>query len=159
MVRFPTTKAGEQKLRQELEYLKTVKRREITQAIAEARAHGDLKENAEYHAAKDEQGMIEAKIQSLDAQLQQAEIIDVTQFNNEGKVIFGSTVTLLNCDTGKEMNFQIVGDYEADIAQKRLSVSSPLARGCVGRLVGDIIEVELPSGPQDFEVLNVDYLA
>ena len=159
MNRFPMTRAGEQKLRAELDFLKNTKRKEIVEAIAEARAHGDLSENAEYDAAKEAQGMNEAKISSLEAQLQAADIIDVAQFNNDGKVIFGSTVTLLNCETDKEMKFQIVGDYEADISQQRLSVSSPIARGCIGRLVGDIVEVELPLGLQDFEIMRVEYLA
>ena len=156
--RFPMTRAGEQKIRQELEHLKTVKRKEVINAIAEARAHGDLKENAEYHAAKEEQGMIEAKIGSLENQLQQADVIDIKQFPDSDKVIFGSTVSLLNLETEKLLRFQIVGDFEADITKNLLSVRSPIANGCIGRSEGEIVEVELPTGIQEFEITKVEYI-
>ena len=156
--RFPMTKSGERKIRDELEVLKKEKRPQVISAIAEARAHGDLKENAEYHAAKEEQGMIEAKIGSLEHQLAQADVIDVQQFENNGKVVFGATVTMVNLDTEKTVRYQIVGDFEADIGNGLLSVRSPMAKGCIGRVKGDIVEIELPAGVQEFEIMDVQYL-
>lgn len=156
--RFPMTKAGERKIRDELEFLKKEKRPQVINAIAEARAHGDLKENAEYHAAKEEQGLIEAKIGSLEHQLKQADVIDVLQFKNSGKVVFGATVTMINLETEKQIKYQIVGDFEADISNGLLSVRSPMAKGCIGRVKGDIVEIELPAGIQEFEIIDVDYL-
>ncbi len=151
------TKAGEQKIRLQIQFLKDSERPRITAMIAEARAHGDLKENAEYHAAKELQGLNEAKISALENQLKSAQIIDVTQFKNDGKVIFGSTVTLLNTDNDTKMTFQIVGENESNIDEQKLSFGSPLARAVIAKFTGDFIEVNTPNGIVEYEILNVDY--
>jgi transcription elongation factor GreA len=153
----PMTKAGEQKIRLQIQFLKDSERPRITAMIAEARAHGDLKENAEYHAAKELQGLNEAKISALENQLKSAQIIDVTQFKNDGKVIFGSTVTLLNTDNDTKMTFQIVGENESNIDEQKLSFGSPLARAVIAKFTGDFIEVNTPNGIVEYEILNVDY--
>jgi transcription elongation factor GreA len=133
MNQFPMTAHGADALRDELHHLKTVKRPEIVEAIADAREHGDLKENAEYHAAREQQGFCEGRIQEIEGKLGNAQIIDITKISNNGKVIFGVTVTLLNIDTEEEVTYQIVGDDEADIKQNRISVNSPIARGLIGK--------------------------
>lgn len=155
---FPITMNGVKKLRSELEFLKTVERPRIIGAIAEARAHGDLKENAEYHAAREQQSFVEGRIHDIEAKLANCHIIDVTQMSNEGKVIFGATVTLLNLETQTEVIYQIVGEEEADIKENKLSVTSPTARAIVGKYIEDVIEVITPQGKVSYEIVDVEYL-
>ena len=157
MEKVPMTARGEQQLRQELDRLLKL-RPKITQAIAEARELGDLKENAEYHAAREEQGICEAQIRDIEYKLSVAQIIDVTKMDNIGKVIFGSTVTLIDCDTDEEKTYQIVGEDEADIKNGRISVTSPIARGLIGKMEGDEVVISTPGGERDFEIDKVEYL-
>lgn len=148
---------GEQELRTELEVL--LKRRPlISQAIAEARELGDLKENAEYHAAREEQGICEAQIRDIEYKLSVAQVIDVSKMDNTGKIIFGTTVTLLDVDTDKEVKYQIVGDDEANIKSGKISVSSPIARGLIGKFEGDEVVIATPGGEKDFEITKVEYI-
>ena len=151
------TVAGHKKLELELENLKRVARPAIIAAISEARAHGDLKENAEYHAAKEQQGFIEGRIRDLEAKLSQCQVIDITKIKNDGKVIFGSTVTLLNVDSDEQVIYQIVGQDEADIKHNKISVSSPVARAMIGKMEGDEITVQSPKGETVYEIVKVDY--
>ena len=159
MVQYPMTAKGAEILRAELENLKTVKRPEIVKAIAEAREHGDLKENAEYHAAREQQGFCEGRIQDIEAKLSNAQIIDVTKMANNGKVIFGSTVTIVNIDTDAEVTYRIVGDDEADIKRNLISISSPIARGLIGKMLDDEIVITTPGGVMEYEIINVQYVA
>jgi len=156
--RAPLTLLGAQRLRGELKELKTVQRPAIVQAIAEARAHGDLSENAEYHAAKERQGFIEGRIQSIEAYLAGAQIIDPSRLNVAGKVVFGATVELLNVDTEESVRYQVVGDMEADTRAGRISISSPIARALIGKLEGDATTVRAPSGDIEYEIVSVVYL-
>ncbi len=158
MTKSPMTKRGADKLRKELGELKTVARPTIIKAIAEARAHGDLRENAEYHAAREQQGFTEGRIAEIEHKLSNAQIIDVTQVDAGGRVVFGATVELLNLDTDEEVRYQIVGEDEADIKQGRVSIASPIARALIGKLEGEEIEVQTPSGSQDYELLAVLYV-
>ena len=158
MSTYPMTVHGADALRDELNYLKTVKRPEIVAAIADAREHGDLKENAEYHAAREQQGFCEGRIQDIEGKLSNAQVIDITKIPNNGKVIFGVTVTLLNIDTDEEVKYQIVGDDEADIKNNRISVSSPIARGLIGKEVDSEIEIKTPGGLVEYEVIAVDHI-
>jgi len=157
MNKVPLTRRGAEKLREELERLKNVERPRVIQAIAEAREHGDLKENAEYHAAREQQSFIEGRIQEIEAKLSNAQIIDVTQMENTGKVIFGATVVLADEDTGEEVTYQIVGDDEADIKEGRISVSSPIARALIGKEEGDVATVAAPGGEKEYEIVEVRY--
>jgi transcription elongation factor GreA len=157
MSQIPMTVQGEQALRDELNELKSVKRPAIIQAIAEAREHGDLKENAEYHAAREAQGFCEGRIQDIEAKLSNAQIIDITKLPNNGKVIFGAKVTILNLDTEEEVTYRIVGDDEADIKNNRISVNSPIARGLIGKELDDVVNINTPSGVVEFEITAVDY--
>ena len=157
MTTIPLTAAGAERLKEELKQLKSVERPRIIQAIAEARAHGDLKENAEYHAAKEEQGFIEGRINDIESQLSSAQIIDVTKLNAGGKVVFGATVDLADEETGDEVTYQIVGDLEADISKNRISISSPIARALIGKEEGDIAVVIAPGGEKEYEILAVRY--
>ncbi|WJW76462.1 transcription elongation factor GreA [Thiohalobacter sp. IOR34] len=157
MNKVPLTKRGAEKLREELQHLKSVERPRVIQAIAEAREHGDLKENAEYHAAREQQSFIEGRIQEIEGKLSNAQIIDVTQMENTGKVIFGATVDLADEDTGEEVTYQIVGDDEADIKQGRISVSSPIARALIGKQEGDVATVAAPGGEKNYEIVEVRY--
>ncbi len=157
MEKVPMTVRGAQKLREELDRLLKL-RPKITQAIAEARELGDLKENAEYHAAREEQGICEAQIRDIEYKLSVAQIIDVTQMENTGKIIFGTTVTLIDVDTDAEKTYQIVGDDEADIKAGLISVSSPIARGLIGKMEGDEVTITTPGGEKVFEVDKVDYV-
>lgn len=157
MTREPITARGAEQLRRELEDLKSVQRPRVIAAIAEARAHGDLKENAEYHAAKDQQGFIEGRISEIEDRLGRAEVIDPAKLAAGGKVVFGATVTLVNVDTDEEVTYQVVGMDEADIKQGRLSFRAPLARAMIGREVGDQVLVPAPGGEQVYEILAVDY--
>ena len=158
MKKVPMTEEGAAQLRRELHELKTVMRPRVIQAIAEAREHGDLRENAEYHAAKEQQGFIEGRIAELDDKLANAEIIDVTTLNAGGKVVFGATVELVDEESGDSVTYQIVGDDEADIKKGRISVSSPIARALIGREEGDIAEVQAPGGIRTYEVIGVKYI-
>lgn len=157
-MRAPITLKGAQRLREELDHLKSVKRPKVIAAIAEAREHGDLKENAEYHAAREEQGFIEGRIKQLEAELSHAEIIDVTKLAAGNKIVFGATVTLADVETDEEKRYQIVGDLEADIKQGLIAISSPLARALIGKFEGDSVTIEAPAGQRDYEVVSVAYL-
>ena len=152
------TLLGAEQLKEELKFLKTEKRPRIVKDIAEAREHGDLKENAEYHAAKEEQGFCEGRIQDIEGRLCNAQIIDVTKIPNHGKVIFGTTITLLNIDTEETVKYQIVGDDEADIKLGRISVNSPIARGLIGKTVDSEIEISTPGGVVEYEIMAVDHI-
>jgi transcription elongation factor GreA len=152
------TKAGAERLREEVARLKKVDRPQIIAAIAEARAHGDLKENAEYHAAREQQSFIEGRIRHLEYSISHAHVIDVSKLNPGEKVVFGAMVTLSDEDTGEEITYQIVGDVEADIKENRIAVSSPIARALIGREVGDVVTVEAPAGSRTFEIVEVDYV-
>jgi transcription elongation factor GreA len=152
------TVGGAEKLRAELQELKVVQRPRIVQAIAEARAHGDLKENAEYHAAREQQSFCEGRIKEIEGKLADSEIIDISKIPNTGKVIFGSTVTLYNADTEKSVTYQIVGEDEADVKSGRISYSSPFARAMMGKQVDDEIVVKAPGGDQAYEVEKVEFL-
>lgn len=157
MEKVPMTVRGEQLLRAELERL--MKRRPlITQAIAEARELGDLKENAEYHAAREEQGICEAQIRDIEYKLSVAQVIDISKMNNTGKVIFGSTVTVIDSHTDDEVTYKIVGDDEADIKQNLISVNSPIARGLIGKEEGDEVSIQTPGGVKEFEIDKVEYI-
>ena len=158
MDKHPMTPAGAEKLRAELSELKQVKRPAVIAAISEAREHGDLKENAEYHAAREQQGFIEGRIKDIEAKLSHAQIIDVTTLNANGKVVFGSTVVLLDINTDEEKTYQIVGVDEADIKVNKISVSSPVARALIGKEEGDEVVMEVPGGTHEFEILEVRYV-
>jgi len=152
-----TTK-GAEKLREELHRLKTGDRPKVIEAIAEARALGDLKENAEYHAAREQQSFIEGRIVELETKLASAEIIDITKLNARGKIVFGATVNLMNVETEDEVTYQIVGDDEADIKAHLISISSPIARALIGKEEGDTAIVQAPGGKKEYEILEVKYL-
>ena len=158
MQRFPMTVAGADALRRELERLKKEDRPRISAAIAEAREHGDLKENAEYHAAREQQGFCEGRIQDIESKLSNAQIIDIASIQNTGKVIFGVTITIVDVDTDEEKVYQIVGDDEADIKNGKLSVNSPIARGLIGREEGDVVQIETPGGVKEYEVDKVEHI-
>lgn len=158
MSRPPITKAGSERLRGELEQLKFVDRPRIIAAIAEARAHGDLKENAEYHAAREQQSFAEGRIGQLESLLSNAEVIDVTKLNPGDRVVFGATVELEDEDSGTSVTYQIVGDLEADIKKKMIAVSSPIARALIGRSSGDSIEFTAPNGVKHYEVISIQYI-
>ena len=153
----PLTMKGAQRLRDELENLKTVKRPAVIAAIAEARAHGDLKENAEYHAAREQQGFIEGRIQELEYVLSHCQLIDVANLNAGTRVVFGATVELADCDTGDEVTYQIVGDLESDIKQGLISISSPLSRALIGKHEGDTVTIQAPKGDRDYDIIAVRY--
>ena len=158
MQKHPMTKEGADALQAELSKLKKVDRPQVTEAIATARDHGDLKENAEYHAAREIQGLVEGRIQQIEAVLSLAEVIDVTKLSASGKVVFGSTVSLLNIDTDVEVTYKIVGHDEADIKHNKISVNSPIARALIGREEGDETIVAAPSGNIDYEILQIQYI-
>ncbi|OUR74122.1 transcription elongation factor GreA [Methylophaga sp. 41_12_T18] len=153
----PITLHGSDELNDELKRLKFTARPEVVAAISEARAHGDLKENAEYHAAKEQQSFIEGRIQELEGVLSNAQIIDPTSLPQDGRVVFGVTVELLNIDNEDEVTYQIVGDYESNIKLNRISVSSPIARALIGKEVDDIATVNAPSGPIEYEIVSISY--
>lgn len=152
------TVRGAERLKEELHHLKSVRRPKVIQAIAEARAHGDLRENAEYHAAREEQGFIEGRIAEIEGKLGNAQVIDVTQVNAGGRVVFGATVELLNVETEEEVRYQIVGEDEADIKVGLISNTSPLARALIGKIEGDVVSVQTPSGRRDYEIAGVLYV-
>jgi transcription elongation factor GreA len=155
----PMTLQGAKRLREELEHLKSVKRPEVINAIAEARAHGDLKENAEYHAAREQQGFIEGRIKELEAGLSNAQLIDVGKLNAGSKVVFGATVELTDAETDEAVTYQIVGELEADIKRGLISISAPIARALIGRSEGDPIDIDAPSGRRSYEIVAVRYEA
>lgn len=157
MAKIPLTVRGAERLREEVKRLKSEDRPRVIKAIAEARSHGDLSENAEYHAAKEQQGFIEGRIKDLEGKLADAEIIDVTRIAAGGKVVFGATVLLADEDSGDESTYQIVGEDEADIKAGRISVNSPMARALIGRLKGDVAVVKTPAGERRFEIVEVRY--
>jgi transcription elongation factor GreA len=158
MIQYPMTAKGADMLRAELNELKSVKRPQIIAAIADAREHGDLKENAEYHAAREQQSFCEGRIQDIEGKLSNVQIIDVTKMTNNGKVIFGATVTILNTSTDQEITYKIVGDDEADIKSNMISVNSPIARGLIGKMVDDVANIQTPSGKVEFEICAVEYI-
>ena len=157
MNQIPLTAAGAERLRQELKELKTVKRPAVIEAIATARDHGDLKENAEYHAAREEQGFIEGRIAELESALSNAQIIDITRINPGGRVVFGCTVDLLDMATDAELTYQIVGDIEADINENRIAISSPIARALIGKEEGEDVVVEAPGGTMEYAITAIHY--
>jgi transcription elongation factor GreA len=152
------TVRGAERLREELQELKSVARPRVIKAIAEARAHGDLRENAEYHAAREEQGFIEGRIAEIESKLANAQVIDVTQVNAGGRVVFGSTVEVLNLESDEESRFQIVGEDEADIKAGLISITSPMARALIGKIEGDVVSVQTPAGRKEYEIVQVLYL-
>lgn len=158
MQRIPMTVHGEKKLKEELDKLKFEIRPKVIEAIAEARAHGDLKENAEYHAAREQQGFVEGRIRDIESKLSNAQVIDVSSFPLNDKVIFGSTITLLNLNSEEERVYQIVGEDEADIKVNKISVGSPIARALIGKHTGDVVEVTTPGGLIEYEVTEVRYI-
>ena len=157
MSKAPITAKGAQRLRQQLKVMKTVDRPRITQAIAEARAHGDLSENAEYHAAREQQSFLEGRIGAIEHALADAQIIDVTTVNAAGRVVFGATINLINLSNEEEVTYQIVGEVEADIQQLLISVTSPIARALIGKQEGDVVQVKAPAGTVEYEIVEVRY--
>jgi transcription elongation factor GreA len=158
MKRNPMTLRGAEALRTELKRLKSEDRPRVIKAIAEARSHGDLSENAEYHAAREQQGFIEGRIGEIEAKLSTAEIIDPSTVTNNGRVIFGATVELEGQDDGKAISYQIVGEDEADIKANRISITSPIARALVGKSAGDVVDVAAPGGTRSYEIVKVNYV-
>ena len=157
-MRAPMTLRGAQRLREELEELKSVKRPAVIEAISEARAHGDLKENAEYHAAREQQSFIEGRIKQLEGELSHADLIDVAKLNAGDKVVFGATVVIADSETDEEKRYQIVGDLEADIKQGLIAISSPVARAMIGKHEGDSISIDAPGGSREYDIISVEYL-
>ena len=158
MSKIPITVAGAEKLRAELQELKTVQRPTIVTAISEARSHGDLSENAEYHAAKERQGFIEGRIAELESKLGNIQIIDTARLDADGRCVFGATVELEDVKSGEAVTYQIVGDDEADIKQGKISISSPTARALIGKYSGDVAEVKAPGGVREYEILDIKYI-
>lgn len=158
MTRIPLTIEGAKKLQEELDNLKSIERPKVMAAIVEARSHGDLKENAEYHAAREQQSFLEGRIQEVEAILATANIIDVKQLDADGKVVFGSTVKVLDLDDDDEHSYKIVGDEEADLSKGYISFSSPIGDGLLGRSEGDIVEIQVPDGIKNLEILSVEYI-
>jgi len=158
MEKEPITVNGLEKIKTELSFLKEKKRPEIVSAISEARSHGDLKENAEYHAAKEQQSHNEGRIQEIEDIIARANVIDVTKINNDGKVIFGSTVFLENLDTNEKIDYKIVGKDEADLKEKLLYFKSPIGKGLIGKIKGDLVEISTPAGFKNFDIIDVKYI-
>lgn len=158
MAAIPLTASGAERLQQELHRLKTIERPEVINAIAEARAQGDLSENAEYDAARERQAFVEGRIQELEGTLSNAQIIDPTALDVEGTAVFGATVEIEDLESGQKLTYQIVGDAEADIRSNRISVSSPVARALIGKSEGDVVEVQAPGGVREYEIVNISYV-
>jgi transcription elongation factor GreA len=158
MTQYPMTANGAQMLREELKHLKSVKRPQIVKSIAEAREHGDLKENAEYHAAREQQSFCEGRVQDIEGKLSNIQIIDVTKMTNNGKIIFGTTVTMINVETDEEITYKIVGQDEADIKHNLISIGSPIARGLIGKSIDDVANIQTPKGTIEFEIIAVEYV-
>ena len=159
MNQVPMTVAGERALREELKKLKSIDRPKITQAIAEAREHGDLKENAEYHAAREQQGFCEGRIQEIESKLAGVRVIDIAKIPYTGRVVFGATVTVINCDTDEEVRYRIVGEDEANVKAGKISVTSPIARALIGKEEGDVAIVTAPGGNIEYEIDKVEHIA
>jgi transcription elongation factor GreA len=155
MQKVPMTKTGAKQLEEELANLKSVVRPSVIQAIAEARSHGDLSENAEYDAAKEKQAFVEGRIAEVESKLSHAQIIDLSTVDSEGKIVFGATIELLDLESDEQICYQIVGDDEADVKQRKISVNTPVARSLIGKRSGDIVEVKVPNGIKEYEILNV----
>jgi len=155
---IPMTVRGAKKLRQELKKLKSINRPRIITAIAEAREHGDLKENAEYHSAREEQSFCEGRIKEIELKLSNSQIIDITKISNNGRVIFGSTVTILNIKSNEKFTYQIVGDDESDFKKNLISINSPIARGLIGKKINDIVIISTPGGEVKYQILKIDYI-
>lgn len=158
MNKFPMTKVGAEALRRELDDLKQVQRPRVIESISTAREHGDLKENAEYHAAREEQSFIEGRIADFEARLANAQVIDITEIPNSGKIIFGVTVTLFDLSEDREVTYQIVGEHEADVKKNKLSIASPIARALIGKEVDDLIVIKTPGGDREYEVISVEHI-
>ena len=158
MPRYPMTKEGESSLREELQKLKSVDRNNVIKAIAEAREHGDLKENAEYHAAKEQQGLIESRIRDIESKLTNSQIIDVSDIEPTGKIIFGTTIEIKDLKDRNLTSYKIVGEDEADAKLSKISVNSPLARSLIGKSVGDLVNLETPGGKKEFEILSIRHI-
>ncbi len=158
MIKTPLTVQGAERLREELNNLKQVVRPKIVADIADARAHGDLKENAEYHAAREQQSFCEGRIKEIESKLSTAEIIDVTKLNANGKIIFGTTVDVFDVDTEEETTYQIVGEDEADIKAGKISVTSPIARALIGKEIDDVATFQVPGGTRELEIVNIQYI-
>ncbi|KTD50212.1 transcription elongation factor GreA [Legionella quinlivanii] len=158
MHKHPMTIAGAEALKKELSHLKSVVRPQIIEAIATARALGDLKENAEYHAAREQQSFTEGRIKELEAKISHAQIVDISKLENNGKVVFGATVTICHTETGNELSYQIVGEDEADIKSNKISYSSPIGRALIGKQIDDTVVVETPGGRVEYDIIEVDYL-
>ncbi len=158
MTKFPMTVRGETALREELERLKKVDRPRVSQAIAEAREHGDLKENAEYHAAREQQSFIEGRIMEIEGKLANAQVIDVRNIPNTGKVVFGATIDLVNVESGESVSYRIVGEDEADVKSNQVSVGSPIARALIGKEVGDVVVVRAPGGEVEYEIDQIQHI-
>tara|TARA_Y100001958_G_scaffold141371_1_gene116714 strand:+ start:174 stop:650 length:477 start_codon:yes stop_codon:yes gene_type:complete len=158
MEKEPITILGLENLRKELDQLKNVERPKVVAAIAEARSHGDLKENAEYHAAKEQQALIESRVLEINDNIARANVIDVTKIENEGKVIFGSTVKVKDLSSNKEIKFRLVGKDEADVKENLIYFRSPIGKGLIGKNLGDLVTIVTPSGEKNFEILSVDYI-
>ena len=158
MQKVPLTVRGAQLLKDELQHLKSVERPAVIEAIAEARSHGDLSENAEYDAAKEKQGFVEGRIAELESKLSYAHIVNPAELDADGKIVFAATVTLEDCDSEENVTYQIVGDDEADIKQGKVSVSSPIARALIGKYEGDVAEVQAPGGVREYEIVSVQYI-
>ena len=158
MPRYPMTKEGESSLREELQKLKSIDRNNVVKAIAEAREHGDLKENAEYHAAKEQQGLIESRIRDIETKLANSQIIDVSDIEPSGKVIFGTTVEIRDLKDSNLISYKIVGEDEADAKLSKISINSPLARGLIGKSEGDLVNLETPGGKKEYEILSIHHI-
>lgn len=157
MQKFPMTPNGAKLLQEELSRLKSIERPQVIQAIAEARSHGDLSENAEYDAAKEKQGFIEGRISEIESKLSHAQIIDLSTVDSNGKIIFGATIAILDLESDEEISYQIVGDDEADVKLGKISVNTPVARSLIGKSCGDVVEVRVPSGIKEYEIMEVSF--
>ncbi|RTL11149.1 MAG: transcription elongation factor GreA [Neisseriaceae bacterium] len=157
MQKFPMTQTGAKQLEEELRHLKSVERPNVIQAISEARSHGDLSENAEYDAAKERQAFVEGRIAEIESKLSHAQIIDLSKVDSEGKIVFGATIELLDLESDETIRYQIVGDDEADVKLRKISVNTPVARSLIGKRNGDIVEVKVPSGIKEYEILDVSF--
>ncbi len=157
MQKFPMTPNGAKLLQEELSRLKSIERPQVIQAIAEARSHGDLSENAEYDAAKEKQGFIEGRISEIESKLSHAQIIDLSTVDSNGKIIFGATIAILDLESDEEISYQIVGDDEADVKLGKISVNTPVARSLIGKSCGDVVEVRVPSGVKEYEIMEVSF--
>ena len=155
MQKFPMTQHGAKQLEDELSRLKSIERPSVIQAIAEARSHGDISENAEYDAAKEKQAFIEGRIAEIEAKLSNAEIIDLTKIDSDGRIVFGATIELVDIETEEPFTYQIVGDDEADVKQQKISVNTPVARSLIGKQSGDVVQVRVPNGTKEYEIINV----